>query len=556
MREYTWSLLLLTFALPIKAEMEFTISHAGLKVVPVSDIPVEVSKLIMEHTKISRIPNYTFSLYSSLEELTISHSRINDISPTAFSGTNLVYLSLRNNNITNIPDLNSVRFTLISLIMEANPLVDASFDDWGIFERLDYLNLYNCQLIVFPRVNWTYTMPQLKTLDVGKNLFSALSGDDIHPGVEFLYISRTSLNIISNTSAHSYAITVINFSRNKLIDSSLSYESFAGFSSLEELIASKNKLTIFPNITAVANTLQTLVISGNKITSFNFHCLTGFTKLSVINLNGNKFREFPDFHMADLPIPNQLETLHLKMNRINAISEVQMSPLTSLTKLDLSYNKLTELPELYKLSPVLEDLDLAENMFISEELQDLNLLSLTSLNIKGNDLESLPNLTNSLKSLQYLTLSDNAFMSHYSLEDFGNLLLEFTEMETLRIANLNLTTVPNLTSSLHSLTYLDARNNPLVCDLDLCWLKTAIQNYSLTVKLSSQPCSYPTMWQGINWTYGVLEDICSPQLGKHEHFENCLSIILLTLNFTLLIFSCVFCDIWVMSPFFLMCLSS
>jgi hypothetical protein len=154
-----------------------------------------------------------------------------------------------------------------------------------------------------------------------------------------------------------------------------------------------------------------------------------FTALTNLDVSGNKLEELP-------LLPETLTTLDVSGNELTALPPL---PLT-LTTLDVSDNKLPGLPYL---PPVLETLDASGNVLTAlPALSD----TLTALNVSGNELPGLPNLPPTLTALD---ASDNA------LEGLPNLPPTLT---ALNVSDNALKGLPNLPPTL---TTLDASDNEL-----------------------------------------------------------------------------------------------
>ena len=167
---------------------------------------------------------------------------------------------------------------------------------------------------------------------------------------------------------------------------------------------------------------------------------------SIINLSQNLLTEFPDLNSSNIqkledldlsynkitfdhleikwrirPLLLSLNRLDLSHNNIGNISVSLFKPLKDtdnvyLTELDLSYNKLTFLPEfLFDSLENLESLDLSYNADLGELRSDTasalsSLKNLRTLSLRGCGLSIIPaSLMSNLVNLRSLDLSDNSF---------------------------------------------------------------------------------------------------------------------------------------------------
>ena len=167
---------------------------------------------------------------------------------------------------------------------------------------------------------------------------------------------------------------------------------------------------------------------------------------SIINLSQNLLTEFPDLNSSNIqkledldlsynkitfdhlgvnlrlrPLLSSLNRLDLSHNDIGNISVSLFKPLNDtddvpLTELDLSFNKLTFLPEfLFDSLENLESLDLSYNANLGELRSDTasalsSLKNLRTLRLRGCGLSIMPaSLMSNLVNLRGLDLGDNSF---------------------------------------------------------------------------------------------------------------------------------------------------
>ena len=167
---------------------------------------------------------------------------------------------------------------------------------------------------------------------------------------------------------------------------------------------------------------------------------------SIINLSQNLLTEFPDLNSSNIqkledldlsynritfdrleinlrlrPLLSSLNRLDLSHNYIGNISVSLFKPLNDtddvpLTELDLSFNKLTFLPEfLFDSLENLESLDLSYNANLGELRSDTasalsSLKNLRTLRLRGCGLSIMPaSLMSNLVNLRGLDLGDNSF---------------------------------------------------------------------------------------------------------------------------------------------------
>ncbi|KAI1895649.1 hypothetical protein AGOR_G00108400 [Albula goreensis] len=134
--------------------------------------------------------------------------------------------------------------------------------------------------------------------------------------------------------------------------------------------------------------------------------------------------------------------------------------LTSLTHLDLSFNRLASLPSCLLALPLLSSLLLSHNLLSTLPPSIGSLHSVRYLSLLGNRLQTLPPSLGRLVSLQTLDLSHNLLESlpeEVLPETLGSLL----SLRELIIHSNDIRSIPECLKKLPLLNRLDSRNNPL-----------------------------------------------------------------------------------------------
>ena len=147
---------------------------------------------------------------------------------------------------------------------------------------------------------------------------------------------------------------------------------------LERLILRLNKINIFPNLSANGKTLKELNLYYNQILTVPDELLVVLPKLTKIDLEWNNLIEMPDF--TSIPA---LTSLKLSNNKLKKIKSLTLPP--SLKILELKHTPLRSLPKLRNL-PLLETLDLLDTkkLFLSRDyFKDVPLFPLEDLSIGG-----------------------------------------------------------------------------------------------------------------------------------------------------------------------------
>eukprot|EP01063_Lacrimia_lanifica_P040957 TRINITY_DN9447_c0_g1_i1.p2 TRINITY_DN9447_c0_g1~~TRINITY_DN9447_c0_g1_i1.p2 ORF type:complete len:330 (+),score=102.47 TRINITY_DN9447_c0_g1_i1:92-991(+) len=156
-----------------------------------------------------------------------------------------------------------------------------------------------------------------------------------------------------------------------------------------------------PAMPRCAASLKRLDVSKCKLRDGAGASLAAFTKLNVLDLSYNTLTELPD--LAPLA---QLKELAASYNLFAALT----APLpTSLRVLKLSGNRLTAVPDAVFALPKLQTLVLKDNQLATfgDDAKAARLQDLKSLDVSGNHLTALPETLFSSTALTQLTIAGN-----------------------------------------------------------------------------------------------------------------------------------------------------
>lgn len=265
----------------------------------------------------------------------------------------------------------------------------------------------------------------------------------------------------------------------------------------EGLPKNTTMLTIqFTNITSISEQhlhatplLEELHLYSNHLHSLSSHLLRGVPKLHTLDLTENKLTNQP----ADVFSHAPLRSLVLKNNLIDKADAEWLPDNSSLTWLDLSGNRLTNIPTaLLQKLPRLESLDLSNNHL--EKISAGSLSSLTKLErlkLQNNKLHTLDeSILQSTRNLTYLFLSCNKLNKLPQ-----NLFQELTQLRILNLDDNQLSHIPpGLLDQLNSLDEqgLDLTSNPWLCDRKVEYLWRWLQKNKKKVFLAeSVTCAGP-----------------------------------------------------------------
>ncbi|KAI7799807.1 TLR5 [Triplophysa rosa] len=357
-------------------------------------------------------------------------------------------------------------------------------------------------------------------VNTAKRFFDAITGTKIQTLVLSSSSMGSSFGFRNLKNPDRFTFKGLNASSVKMLDLSRSYifalqfSVFSSLSDLEEITLAQNQINKIDNDAFLGTTsllklnlsinylgaidsrtfqnldkLQVLDLSYNHIRVLGYRSFQGLANLLQLNLTANSLESVHEFAI----LPN-LEKLYLGENRITSLYMLPHMA-KNLTTLDLEFNKLTDLSDVYTIVqgfPNIEKIFLQGNAFfrcqdarhqttvVSGKLQLLHLgLSsieiiwsggncldvfehlhqLQQLSLSANFLQSLPkNIFKDLTSLTFLDLSFN------SLKYLPSGVLP----KSLQILNLEYNSIYSVDPHLFgSLTHLSLLQNQFRCDCTL-----------------------------------------------------------------------------------------
>lgn len=351
------------------------------------------------------VPFHLFEMYTHLKTLDVSYTGILELTRNTFSrASNLTYLNLSYNNLTSVQT---------SVFIGANALM-----------RLDlsYNKITQLSENAFCGLNI------LNKLQLTGNRLSELH-KDIFKDNEYLESVSLESNALSYVQPEVFSrmrrIKEVNLSNNKLVR--IHPDTFTEAASLESLLLATNSLNTFQLTNK--SIVHQLHLDYNHLTNLTVNS-TRFVRANYNNISSIQM------HQA-----LQLETLELRGNRLASIANI--TNLTALLHLDLSYNpigplgvntfdQLKRLRNLYLRSIGVRELQFG--MFSKQkylEILDLSFNNMTSLNldlfvpylanlkqffVDGNALSEVQgnrSFTQAFPVLQKLGISRNRFNCSY-----------------------------------------------------------------------------------------------------------------------------------------------
>ncbi|KAK7794573.1 hypothetical protein R5R35_003590 [Gryllus longicercus] len=189
-----------------------------------------------------------------------------------------------------------------------------------------------------------------------------------------------------------------------------------------------------------------------------------------------------------------LRTLNVRHNKVKSSGiPADLFQLEELTTLDLSHNKLKEIPEGLERARSLLVLNLSHNQIESiPNALFMHLTDLLFLDLSSNQLETLPPQTRRLANLQTLVLNHNP-LGHFQLRQLPSLM----NLETLHMRNTQrtLNNIPTNLETLTNLNDLDLAQNSLPKVPDALYALPNLRRLNLSDNEITELSQAVEMWQ-------------------------------------------------------------
>ena len=193
---------------------------------------------------------------------------------------------------------------------------------------------------------------------------------------------------------------------------------FDHMTGLGQVSLSGNKLTALPKNTFAKNkNLHTVWMEGNELTELAADLFANNPELKEVAISRNKIDRLPEGFFNK---NSKLKVFYASGNQISRIEEGTFGEMRRLTKLDLSDNRLTELPADFNNFAQLEELSLANNRLTSLPDGISKFGRLYKLNISNNQIKDINE-----KIWQKMARNSSNYRTKYpNLDVSGNLLTD------------------------------------------------------------------------------------------------------------------------------------
>ena len=200
---------------------------------------------------------------------------------------------------------------------------------------------------------------------------------------------------------------------------------------------------------------------------------------------------YAELTSVPVSIPAEATSVDLRQNRITNLTSGVFSHLSVCTKLNLTVNQISVIePGAFTGLQTLTKLDLSNNSIsILEDYMFSPLTTLEELDLSFNHIATI-----SFKALTHLRILH--LQHNYLTEIPTHALSTVPKLMELRLSYNLLSTLKSDVFTLDNRPYtmtLYLNGNPLLCESDLCWLKTAVESGSINLP-SNPTCGRQGDW--------------------------------------------------------------
>ncbi|XP_076349257.1 uncharacterized protein LOC143246433 [Tachypleus tridentatus] len=373
---------------------------------------------------------------------------------------------------------------LRELVLKNNHIkgIMASF---SVYHNLEYLDVSHNQLVEIGEFNFKM-QSHLEYLILKRNMISLIQNNSFAglQQLQVLYLNENFLeDIPSRAFVHLPNLETLDLSQNRI--TTISNDAFQGLENIRSLLLRDNKLSYIPLIAfRVLPTLIKLDIGLNTITEIPKGAFASLRHLEELYLDGCGLR---NIHSGGFQQLNSVLILNLHDNEFQEIPTLALNDLCRLEELNIGQNRFQELkPHSFQRLRYLKVVRISGSPFFSSIRKDafLDNIHLQKLFISHNkNLNHIESHTfDDLPNLKYVSFRGNAFTK------FNQSLLPW-----------------------HNLDVLDIRDNPLICNCKILWLRKLLRNKNVSSEAPSNVmdvhCASPPGLKNVLLTEVTKEDL-------------------------------------------------
>ncbi|KAK3105651.1 hypothetical protein FSP39_002637 [Pinctada imbricata] len=386
------------------------------------------------------------------------------------------------------------------LNLEGNQIKQIRRSDFQNLRKLVSLNLKGNEIGRIER-NSFYRLRKLQTLDISDNYLRVVEAETFSkmPKLRTLNLANNKIESIEKVVTNLKSLNRLVLSNNHIPE--LTYTAFKGLPDLRYVSLDNNNISFI-----ATNTFWTLLklsflnIRNNPLGNidqiFRYNDLLTYIELTNCELSNFPLNlppsvrylqlgqnNIPYIMTSDISKYTDLQVLVLDNNEIEEIQDGSLQPLGKLIELWLSYNNLTEIPQISKevrkfhlnnnkiahlnnsafpQGSLIEELYMQGNLLTSLETSNFeNVPKLRKLNLGGNELKVFQDgLFSTLQDLEVLNVDSNDF--HTMETEVFKGLNSLKELSMSRIYTYESAIQGNVFGNMSKLQRLDVQESPVI----------------------------------------------------------------------------------------------
>lgn len=433
----------------------------------------ELKTLFLNNAIDPRSLNTVFGLLAKntkLETLELKENKITAIPTGIKSFKALKNLELSKNNLGTLPNVFAKIPTLVYIGLSYNPQLDFStaFSYLSQIKTLNHVDISNNKLKAVPKE--VMDVRYMASLDISFNEITEIP-DRMTQLIRMRHLNAENNAITSISEAFPLLerLEILKFDNNKI---STLPANIGDIADLKILDLHNNGITALPEGMRKLKNLENLDLSHNLFEKFTFN-ISNLSALKHLDLNDTHLKEINAEHLSKL---SNLDYLDLSGNvGLNwDVIEPAIGKLPALETLKITHVELKSIEPHLSDAPILKDLDLSYNKDLIESEGFWKAIAsfkgLTKLNLSDNEATALPDDFRLCKNLTHIDFSKN------KIADLTEAVLD---LENLQSLNLSETTIQTLPKGLEKLSKLEKISFANCTTLNLEDLFNALQNVKL-----------------------------------------------------------------------------
>ena len=451
------------------------------------------TSLIIEDSSVDSLEDLVF--FPNLTHLTLGNSSNKNIPPitsmsgienctklkslTIYYGPNKDYSAISKlSNLTNFYKMSGTDYEEIlnelKLCKKLNnlALINMNISDISKLNDLNNLIYLSLQNNNITKIEGLQNMLKLKNLQLANNKITKIEGLNNLKNLTNLNLSNNNIEDITPLSANTSLVTLYLIGNDNIDENRNNYtgKRLEDLNKIGEILDREGQIYLDVDKLGLFTNYRNLNLQNQNL--ITLQDLEGMTKLTYLNLLGNKITFQDEKSKEILKSMQNLEELDLRYNKLTDITAI--SYLKNLTSLNLIGNNV----DLVEIEDVISNLSIFR--VSTESLKTIvkcDINKINKLRLNGSSLGEIPDLSK-FTNLIELDLSSNP-----NILDLSS-ISKITSLQSLNLNTTNLHDRMIDFSRLTNLTSLDLSNNNLWSE-DLENLKSLKNNTNLTIDLSN-----------------------------------------------------------------------